>query len=89
MIAAKDMELFDFADDAEDIWAKLVRARPQGAHAGIGSARLARAAFEGFLNAGDGYFQNCRDAIRAPSASAANFAHTTSGSTAACPTQVP
>jgi uncharacterized protein (TIGR00730 family) len=24
MIAARDMELFDFADDAEDIWAKLV-----------------------------------------------------------------
>ena len=24
MIAAKDMELFDFADDAEGIWAKLV-----------------------------------------------------------------
>ena len=35
------------------------------------------------------YFQNCFDAILAPSASAASFAHTTSGSTAACPTQVP
>ena len=35
------------------------------------------------------YFQNCLLAIRAPSAIAANFAHTTSGSTAACPTQVP
>ena len=36
-----------------------------------------------------GYFQNSLLAILAPSASAANFAHTTSGSTAACPTQVP
>src|SRR5262245_34487682 len=36
-----------------------------------------------------GYFQNSRDARRAPSAMAANFANTTSGSTAACPTQVP
>ena len=34
-------------------------------------------------------FQNARDAIRAPSAMAAIFAHTTSGSTAACPTHVP
>ena len=33
--------------------------------------------------------QNSRDAIRAPSAIAAIFAHTTSGSTAACPTHVP
>ena len=33
--------------------------------------------------------QNSRDAMRAPSAIAANFAHTTSGSTAAWPTQVP
>ena len=30
-----------------------------------------------------------RDASRAPSAIAASLAHTTSGSTAACPTQVP
>jgi hypothetical protein len=36
-----------------------------------------------------GYFQNCREASRAPSAIAASFAHTTSGSTAAWPTQVP
>jgi hypothetical protein len=35
------------------------------------------------------YFQNCREAMRAPSASDASFAQTTSGSTAACPTQVP
>ena len=35
------------------------------------------------------HFQNCRVAIRAPSAKAANFAQTTSGSTAAWPTQVP
>ena len=35
------------------------------------------------------YFQNCREARRAPSASAASFAQTTSGSTAAWPTQVP
>src|SRR5262245_22703624 len=35
------------------------------------------------------YFQNCFVAMRAPSAMAANFAHTTSGSTAAWPTQVP
>lgn len=34
-------------------------------------------------------FQNRADAIRAPSAIAANFAHTTSGSTAAWPTHVP
>ena len=34
-------------------------------------------------------FQKSRDAIRAPSAIAAIFAHTTSGSTAACPTHVP
>jgi hypothetical protein len=34
-------------------------------------------------------FQNSREAMRAPSAIAAIFAHTTSGSTAACPTQVP
>ena len=34
-------------------------------------------------------FQNSREAIRAPSAIAAIFAHTTSGSTAACPTHVP
>ena len=34
-------------------------------------------------------FQNSRDAIRAPSAIAASFAQTTSGSTAAWPTQVP
>ena len=54
MIAADDLELFDFADDAEDIWAKLVRARPQGAHAGFASAHFAASAFEGFLNAGDG-----------------------------------
>ena len=33
--------------------------------------------------------QNCRVAIRAPSAIAAIFAQTTRGSTAACPTQVP
>ena len=33
--------------------------------------------------------QNSRVAMRAPSAMAANFAKTTSGSTAACPTQVP
>jgi len=37
----------------------------------------------------DAYFQNCLVAMRAPSAMAANFAHTTSGSTAAWPTQVP
>ena len=35
------------------------------------------------------YVQNWRVAMRAPSAMAANFAHTTSGSTAAWPTQVP
>ena len=35
------------------------------------------------------YFQNCFVAMRAPSTMAANFAHTTSGSTAAWPTQVP
>src|SRR6516164_9043546 len=35
------------------------------------------------------YFQNRLLAIRAPSASALNFAQTRSGSTAACPTQVP
>jgi hypothetical protein len=35
------------------------------------------------------YFQNRSVAIRAPSASAVNFAQTMSGSTAACPTQVP
>jgi hypothetical protein len=35
------------------------------------------------------YFQNCFVAMRAPSAIAANLAHTTSGSTAAWPTQVP
>ena len=35
------------------------------------------------------YFQNCFVARRAPSAMAANLAHTTSGSTAAWPTQVP
>lgn len=35
------------------------------------------------------YFQNCFVAMRAPSAIAANFAQTTCGSTAACPTQVP
>ena len=34
-------------------------------------------------------FQNSREAMRAPSAIAAIFAHTTSGSTAACPTHVP
>src|SRR5438067_7351615 len=34
-------------------------------------------------------FQNCCEARRAPSAIAASFAQTTSGSTAACPTQVP
>ena len=34
-------------------------------------------------------FQNCLLAMRAPSAMAANLAHTTSGSTAAWPTQVP
>ena len=34
-------------------------------------------------------FQNSREAMRAPSAIAASFAHTTSGSTAAWPTQVP
>ncbi len=34
-------------------------------------------------------FQNRADAMRAPSAIAANFAHTTSGSTAAWPTHVP
>ena len=34
-------------------------------------------------------FQNRFVAMRAPSAIAASFAHTTSGSTAACPTQVP
>ena len=33
------------------------------------------------------YFQNCFVAMRAPSAMAANLAHTTSGSTAAWPTQ--
>ena len=38
---------------------------------------------------GASYFQNCFVAIRAPSAIAAIFAHTTSGSTAAWPTQVP
>src|SRR5271157_3792055 len=37
----------------------------------------------------EAYFQNCRVAMRAPSAMAANFAQTTSGSTAAWPTQVP
>ena len=35
------------------------------------------------------YFQNCRVAMRAPSAIAASLAQTTSGSTAAWPTQVP
>src|SRR5215813_4129032 len=35
------------------------------------------------------YLQNSREAMRAPSAMAANLANTTSGSTAACPTQVP
>jgi predicted dithiol-disulfide oxidoreductase (DUF899 family) len=34
-------------------------------------------------------FQNSREAMRAPSTIAAIFAHTTSGSTAACPTHVP
>ena len=37
----------------------------------------------------DQCFQNSRDASLAPSAIAFIFAHTTSGSTAACPTQVP
>ena len=36
-----------------------------------------------------GYRQNSREAILAPSAMAAIFAHTTCGSTAAWPTQVP
>ena len=35
------------------------------------------------------HFQNSREAICAPSANDASLAHTTSGSTAACPTQVP
>ena len=41
-----------------------------------------------FLNT-EVYFQNRWLAIRAPSAIAANLANTTSGSTAAWPTQVP
>ena len=51
----------------------------------IGEAVLHRHGFD----ASDRHLQNCFVATRAPSAIAANLAQTTSGSTAAWPTQVP
>jgi uncharacterized protein (TIGR00730 family) len=46
MIAAKDMELFDFADDAEDIWAKLVarglKAHTPGSEAPVSPAQRSK-----------------------------------------------
>lgn len=52
-------------------------------------ARIPRRARAQAYAAAPAAFQNRRDAMRAPSAIAAIFAQTTSGSTAACPTHVP